>query len=152
MSETVSKGMLALRRSKNKAERIEVGGEMFYFRKLTVDLEDAIDVIIKRFQMPDLKPPAPLEKGQENDTDLVRKFQEDCLEYKRSAERNFRKLTAELMRFCLLDECDKPLFDETDDVYSNLDNVYAEKFFRAYTKLRQGAQAEAAAAEARFPG
>lgn len=149
MGETVSKGMLALRRSKGKAERIVIGGDTFYFKKLTIDQEDEIEAIVKRHQDPDLKPPAQPEKDADEQT--VAKYTEDFLAYRRKAEKNFRKLTADLMKFVLLDETDKQMFDPEDDVYGELDNVYAEKFFTAYGKFRQGAQAAAAEAEQRFP-
>ena len=56
------------------------------------------------------------------------------------------------MKYLLLDESDKPLFSADDDVYGNLTNVYAENFFKAYTKFRQGAEAGVAETEKRFQG
>ena len=149
MGELVSKGMLALRRSKSRAEKITVGGETFYFRKLTIDQEDHIEEIVKRHQDPSVKVPPQPEQGA--DQEAVAAYTEAFIAYKRNAERNFRRLTADLMKFCLLDETDKPMFEPEDDVYTELDNVYAEKFFTAYGKFRQGAQAAAAEAEQRFP-
>lgn len=154
MSE-ISKGMLALRKSRSKAERIEVGGDMFYFRRLTIELEDSLEEIIKRHQDPSLKAPPPLSKEDEADPEKVRAWTEQFGAVKRATEKLFRRLTAELMKFLLLDETDKPLFSEEDTVdaiFDGLDNVYAGKFFQAYMELRQGAQTKAAGAGDRFRG
>ena len=50
MSEEISKGMVALRRSRTNAERIVIGNETFYFRRLTIDDEAKIDEIVARYQ------------------------------------------------------------------------------------------------------
>ena len=148
MSEVVSKGMAALRRSNQRAERIKIGDDTFCFRKLTIDMEDALDAIVKANQDPSLKPP---EKPADDAGDeAFVKWTEDFVEFKQKSAKVFRKLTADLMKYLLLDETDKPLFDENDDVYSNLNNVYAESFFKAYTKFRNGAEAGVADTERRF--
>ena len=148
MSEVVSKGMAALRLSNKRAERIQVNGTMFFFKKLTIDMEDEIDAIVKANQDPTLKPP---EKPADNASDEeIAKWTDDFVAFKQKSAKAFRKLTAELMKYLLLDECDKPLFGADDDVYGNLNNVYAENFFKAYTKFRQGAEAGVAETEKRF--
>ena len=149
MSE-VSKGMAALRHSNQRAERVSVGGTMFFFRKLTIDMEDELDAIVKANQDPTLKPP---EKPADDAGDVgVAKWTDDFVAFKQRSAKAFRKLTAELMKYLLLDESDKPLFSADDDVYGNLNNVYAENFFKAYTKFRQGAEAGVAETEKRFQG
>lgn len=149
MSEVVSKGLCALRKSNTSPERISVDGEMFYFKKLTIDMEDELDNIVKESQNPNLKPP---ERPAENaDIEAVRAFEEAFLAYRQEAAKTFRQLTAKIMKFVLTDEAGKPFFDANDDVYGLLNNVYAEKFSRAYMKFRQGSEATPAAAEARFP-
>ena len=148
MSETISKGMLALRKSNGRAERVTVGGETFYFKKLTIQMEEDIDRIVKENQDASLKVPEQPKEGADEDT--IRGYVEALGDYKQKAAKLFRKLTAEIMKYVLLDETDKAMFDPDDDVYSNLNNVYAENFFRAYTKFRQGAEVNPAAAEDRF--
>jgi len=115
---------------------------------------------VKRHQDPDLKEPkapvAPAEDCGEEAKNAFRleviAYTDAYMAYRRTAEKNFRRLTADLMKFILLDEADKPMFDAEDDVFGNLDNVYAEKFFKAYQIFRQGAQAQAGEAEKRFQG
>ena len=147
MSE-VSKGMAALRLSNQRAERVSVGGTMFFFRKLTIDMEDELDAIVKANQDPTLKPPE--KPADDAGDDAVAKWTDDFVAFKQRSAKAFRKLTAELMKYLLLDESDKPLFSADDDVYGNLNNVYAENFFKAYTKFRQGAEAGVAETEKRF--
>ena len=149
MSEVVSKGLCALRKSNTSPERISVDGEMFYFKKLTIDMEDELDAIVKESQNPDLKPPE--RPAEDASFDAIRKFEEDVLAYRQEAAKSFRKLTAKIMMFVLTDEDGKPFFSPDDDVYGLLNNVYAEKFSRAYMKFRQGSEATPAAAETRFP-
>ena len=149
MSE-VSKGMAALRLSNQRAERVSVGGTMFFFRKLTIDMEDELDAIVKANQDPTLKPPE--KPADDAGDDAVAKWTDDFVAFKQRSAKAFRKLTAELMKYLLLDESDKPLFSADDDVYGNLNNVYAENFFKAYTKFRQGAEAGVAETEKRFQG
>ena len=149
MSE-VSKGMAALRLSNQRAERVSVGGTMFFFRKLTIDMEDELDAIVKANQDPTLKPPE--KPADDAGDDAVAKWTDDFVAFKQRSAKAFRKLTAELMKYLLLDESDKPLFNADDDVYGNLNNVYAENFFKAYTKFRQGAEAGVAETEKRFQG
>ena len=149
MSE-VSKGMAALRLSNQRAERVSVGGTMFFFRKLTIDMEDELDAIVKANQDPTLKPPE--KPADDAGDDAVAKWTDDFVAFKQRSAEAFRKLTAELMKYLLLDESDKPLFSADDDVYGNLNNVYAENFFKAYTKFRQGAEAGVAETEKRFQG
>lgn len=144
----VSKGMAALRLSNQRAERVSVGGTMFYFRKLTINMEDELDAIVKANQDPSLKPPE--KPADDAPDDVVAKWTDDFVEFKQRSAKSFRKLTAELMKYLLLDECDKPLFAADDDVYGNLNNVYAENFFKAYSKFRQGAEAGVADTEKRF--
>ena len=144
----VSKGMAALRLSNQRAERVSVGGTMFYFRKLTINMEDELDAIVKANQDPTLKPPE--KPADDAPDDVVAKWTDDFVEFKQRSAKSFRKLTAELMKYLLLDECDKPLFTAEDDVYGNLNNVYAENFFKAYSKFRNGVEAGAADPEKRF--
>lgn len=149
MSETISKGMLALRQNNAKGEKITVDGETFYFKKLTIDMEEQLDGIAKANQNPDLTPPeAPKDT---TDRAAMLAFDNDLLTFKQESAKSFRKVTAEIMKYVLLDDNNKPLFDADDDVYSLLNNVYAEKFFKAYMKFRQGAEAGPAEAERRFP-
>ena len=148
MSETVSKGMAALRLSNKRAERISVNGTMFFFKKLTIDMEDELDAIVKANQDPTLKPPSkPADDASDAD---IEKWTDEFVAFKQKSAKAFRKLTAELMKYLLLDEKDDPLFSADDDVYANLNNVYAESFFKAYTKFRQGAEAGVAETEKRF--
>ena len=148
MSEMVSKGLAALRLNNRRAERISVNGTMFYFRKLTIDMEDELDAIVKANQDPSLKPPQKLaDDAPEADQ---AKWVDEFVAFKQKSAKAFRKLTAELMKYLLLDEKDEPLFSADDDVYANLNNVYAETFFKAYTKFRQGAEAGVAETEKRF--
>lgn len=146
----VSKGMAALRRSNQRAERVTVAGELFCFRKLTIEMEDELDAIVKANQDPSLKPPE--KPADDAGDDAVAKWADDFVAFKQRSAKAFRKLTAELMKYLLLDECDKPLFSPEDDVYGQLNNVYAENFFKAYTKFRQGAEAGVADVEKRFQG
>lgn len=148
MSE-ISKGMLALRKSNGRAERIVVGGDTFYFRKLTIAMEEELDLIIKNNQDETLKmPEQPAENSEEA---VIRKWANDMLEFKQRSNKVFRNLTAEIMRYVLLDEGDKPLFTPEDDIFADLDNVYAATFFKAYNKFRNGAEVNPAVAEDKFP-
>lgn len=148
MSE-ISKGMLALRRSNDRAERVVVGGDTFYFKKLTISMEEELDQIVKKNQDDTLKvPERPADDAKEAD---VRAWGEALVDYKLRAAKAFRKLTAEIMKYVLLDETDKPLFTEDDDVYGQLNNVFAENFFKAYNKFRSGAEVNPAKAEEKFP-
>lgn len=148
MSE-ISKGMLALRKSNTRAERVVVGGDTFYFRKLTIAMEEELDLIIKNNQDETLKvPEQPAENSEEA---VIRKWANDMLEFKQRSNKVFRKLTAEIMRYVLLDEGDKPLFTPEDDIFADLDNVYAATFFKAYNKFRNGAEVNPAVAEDKFP-
>lgn len=148
---TVSKGVAALRKSNCKAERISMGGEMFYFKKLTIGMEEELDAIVKANQ--DLTLKAPERPAADANEESLRRYADDLSEYNQKSAKSFRRLTAEIMKYVLCDESDKPLFEPDDDVYSLLNNVYAENFFRAYSKFRTGVNAEAgsAAAEGRFP-
>jgi len=147
MSE-ISKGMVALRRSNMKAEVVEIGGERFYFKRLTIAMEEELDRIVKANQDESLKP--PIEPGKDADEEAQKAYAQAVVDFQQRAAKVFRKLTAEIMKYVLLDESDKPLFAPEDDVYENLNNVYAKKFFQAYTKFRNGAEASPAAAEKRF--
>lgn len=148
MSE-ISKGMLALRKSNTRAERVVVGGDTFYFRKLTIAMEEELDLIIKNNQDETLKmPEQPAENSEEA---VIRKWANDMLEFKQRSNKVFRNLTAEIMRYVLLDEGDKPLFTPEDDIFADLDNVYAATFFKAYNKFRNGAEVNPAVAEDKFP-
>lgn len=147
--QTIGKGMLALQRSNAKAEKITVGGETFYFKKLTIAMEEDLDQIVKANQDDTLKvPEAPAEDA---DAASLRAYADALVEHKQRAAKAFRKLTAEIMKYVLLDDENKPLFAPEDEVYENLNNVYAECFFRAYSKFRQGAEVNPATAEDRFP-
>lgn len=149
MSEVVSKGILALRRNNNKGEKITIDGETFYFKKLTIEMEEQLDDIAKSNQNRDIVvPEAPKDS---EDKEAQRRFEDQLLSFKQENAKSFRKVTAEIMKYVLLDETDKPLFHPDDDVYPLLNNVYAEKFFKAYMKFRQGAEAGPAEAERRFP-
>lgn len=149
MSETVSKGILALRLSNAKGERIKVDGETFYFKKLTIDMEEQLDHIARANQTQNLTPPkAPSERG---DHAALQEYEDKLIAFKQETNKSFRKVTAEIMKYVLLDDNDRPLFDADDDVFGLLNNVYAEKFFKAYMKFRQGAEAGPAEAERRFP-
>lgn len=147
---TISKGMAALQRSNNRAEKITIGGETFMFKRLTIGMEDELDRIIKDNQDDTLKPPA--EPPQDAGEDAIKAYGEAAVEFQNKAAKVFRKLTAELMKYILLDETDKPLFAPEDDVYGTLNNVYAKNFFAAYTRFRNGTEATPAAAEKRFQG
>ena len=142
-------GTAAPKRSNSKAERVVIGGDTFYFKKLTIGMEEQLDQIVKANQDDTLK--LPERPADEADEAAVKAYGEALMEYKGRAAKAFRKLTAEIMRFVLLDETDKPLFAPEDEVYENLNNVYAENFFRAYNKFRQGAEVNPAKAEERFP-
>ena len=150
MSDTPSKGLLALRKSNNSPERISVEGEMFFFKKLTISMEDELDAIVRENQSTELKPPA--EPAPDASAEEVKAFQAAFLAYRQEAAKAFRRLTAKIMDYVLVDETGKPFFAPEDDIYGLLNNVYAEKFYKAYLKFRQGAEATPAAAEARFPG
>ena len=148
MNEIVSKGITALRRSNQRAERVTVGGETFFFKKLTIEMEEELDKIVKERQDLSLKlPERPEETAGE---EVFREYTDAVIEYKQKSAKAFRVLTAEIMKYILLDESDKPLFAPEDDVYSLLNNVYAENFSKAYMQFRFGAEASAAQAEARF--
>ena len=147
--QTIGKGMLALQRSNAKAEKITIGGETFYFKKLTIAMEEELDRIVKENQDDTLKvPERPADDAGE---EAFRAFEDALIEYKQRAAKAFRKLTAEIMKYVLMDDENKPLFAPEDEVYENLNNVYAECFFRAYGKFRQGAEVNPATAEERFP-
>jgi len=150
MSEQLSKGMMALRRSGNRPEKITVNGEIFYFRKLTIELEEQLDNIIKSSQDPTLKPPEAL--AEDADEAARKAFEDAALDYRQRAAKSFRKLTAEIMRFTLTDENAKPFFTAEDDIYGMLDNVYAQTFFTAYQRFRGGTTEAPSATEARFQG
>lgn len=149
MSEVVSKGLCALRKSNTRPERVQVDGEMFYFKKLTIDMEDELDNIVKESQNPDLKPPERL--ADDAGIEAVRTWETAVLAFRQESAKAFRQLTAKIMKYVLTDEDGKPFFSPDDDVYGQLNNVYAEKFSRAYMKFRSGSEATPAAAEARFP-
>jgi hypothetical protein len=42
------------------------------------------------------------------------------------------------MKYILVDEVNKPFFDEGDDIYDIVNNVYIETFYKAYTMYRDG--------------
>lgn len=149
MNDTPSKGLLALRKSNSAPERISVDGEMFFFRKLTISMEDELDAIVRENQNTDLKPPADL--SPEASAEEIKAFQSALLTYRQEAERSFRRLTAKIMAYVLVDETGKAFFSPDDDIYGLLNNVYAAKFYKAYLKFRQGSEATPAAAESRFP-
>ena len=147
---TVSKGIATLRKSNTKAERISMGGEMFYFKKLTIGMEEELDKIVRDNQ--DLTLKAPKQPPADASEEVLLSYAEELAAYNQNSAKAFRRLTAEIMKYVLLDESNHPLFEADDDVYTLLNNVYAENFFRAYSKFRTGVNAEAgsAAAEARF--
>ena len=135
--QTIGKGMLALQRSNAKAEKITIGGETFYFKKLTIAMEEELDRIVKENQDDTLKvPERPADDAGE---EAFKAFSDALIDHKQRAAKAFRKLTAEIMKYVLVDENLKPVFEEEDDVYGGLDNVYAENFFRAYARFRQHA-------------
>lgn len=147
MSSVVSSGMLALRKSNREGERITVEGEMFIFKRLTIDDEEKLEAIIKAHTGNEpKKPDQPKDDATE---DEVNAYIEQFGEYTRQSARAFRSLTADIMKFVLLGPDHKPFFNEDDDVAADLNNVYAEKFFKAYNKFRGGVSADA---ETKFQG
>jgi hypothetical protein len=145
----VSKGMLALRRSNNAPLCIKEGGDSFWFKKLTIEMEEAISEIVRANQDDSLK--APEKPAEDADDAAWKAFGEAFLDFKTRSDRAFRKLTAEIMRYVLVDENGNPYFDDDDDVFSMLNNVYAKRFYDAYTKFRNGTEVTASEAEKKFP-
>ena len=150
-----SKGILALRVSKTKAERITVEGETFFFRRLTIGMEEQLELIVRANQRDDLvEPPLPVE-GEDGtiSPEAAKEYAERLSEFNREANRAFRRITAEIMRFVLVDEHGKDFFSESDtteEIVDLLNNVYANKFFKAYTKFREGSEVSVTNAESRF--
>lgn len=143
-----SSGMLALRKSNAGGERVTIDGEMFIFKRLTIEDEERLEVIIREHQVNEPEKPADL-KEDATETE-VEAYIEAFNEYSRQSARAFRNLTADIMKYVLLDASHKPFFREDEDVAKELNNVYAEKFFKAYNKFRGGAEAGSADAERRF--
>ena len=145
----VSKGIAALRRSNNKPQKITIDGETFYFRRMTIDQEDALDLIIRSHQDSTLREPASPPEG--SDDSAWESYEQALAEYRVKANKAFRRLTADIMKFILTDENGGTIFLPEDDVYTLLDNVYASCFHRAYIAFRQGGEVSSAAVEQRFP-
>jgi len=148
MAEVISKGMFALQRHGNRPVSITVGGETFYFRKLTISAEEAIKSIIKQHQDSTLKEPV---KPDDDATEEQLKEYFDAYEsYQERTNTQFRKLTCALMKYILVDEVNKPFFDEGDEIYDIVNNVYIETFYKAYTMYRDGTDGSVVEAEKRF--
>lgn len=150
MSEViVSKGIAALRLSNNKPEKVVVDGETFYFKRLTIDEESKVNGIILSFQDSGLLPPEALKDGATKEE--MDAFRKEMFEYTTKSAQAFRKLTAELMKYVLVDEAGNKFFNESDDVYSMLNNIYADKFHIAFQKFRGNTETGGVAgAETRF--
>ena len=151
----VSKGMLLLRKNSKKPVSVTSDGEVFFFKKLTILAEEDIKNIVKSHQDPTLKAPKEPKPaaGEDELADTVLfDFNEKIEKYTDRAEKLFRQLTCELMKYILTDTDGEPLFSEDDDLYSNVDNVYATNFYKAYTHFRSGASGGVVEAEARFQG
>lgn len=144
----VSKGIVALRKHGLKPVTVTINGDKFMFKKLTIGAEDQIKDIIKANQDDTLKPPATPPEGSSDDVMLEHYKEVD--EYSTKAAKLFRRLTCDLMKFMLLDEGGAQLFSEDDDIYDLVNNVYAENFFTAYTKFRNGMSGGVAEADSRF--
>ena len=54
------------------------------------------------------------------------------------------------MKYILVDEVNKPFFDEGDEIYDIVNNVYIETFYKAYTMYRDGTDGSVVEAEKRF--
>ena len=147
--EGTSKGMRALRINNGKGVVLVEGGERFCFKKLTIQMEADLNKIVQANQ--DLSLKAPKEPPADAGEEALRDFSAAFLDFRQKSAEVYRRLTAEIMKYVLLEEAtNNPLFNVDDDVYSLLNNVYAENFFRAYSKFRQGSEATPAAAERRF--
>jgi len=147
MSE-VSKGILMLRKDATKPVTITKGGQAFTFKKLTMDAEDQIKVIIQAHQDTSLKPPTQPEEGCSED--VIDQYIKDLDDHSEKTQKLFRRLTCDLMKFMLVDDNGKDMFDEKDDIYPIVNNVFAQNFFNAYMEFRGGNSGGVAEAESRF--
>lgn len=129
----VSKGMAALRLSNRKVDKISVEGTTFCFRRLTINDEKRLDDIIKGNMFYEKPPTAP--EGDVPDSE-IKKYTEAVMDFQSRQQISYRRLAAALMKFVLVDESGKLFFNEDDDVYSMLDNKFAEQFNRAFRKFR----------------
>ncbi len=145
--QAVSAGIRALRLSASKPEKIVVEGEAFYFKRLTLAMEEQLDVLINKHHSFSPQPPDELDADATEDEKKA--YADKVVEFGKDQARAFRALTADIMKFSLLDASGEKFFAEEDDVAGMLDNVYAEKFFKAYTKFR-GMEAVTADADTRF--
>lgn len=153
MSKEVTSGIIALREHMKKPILIEEGGDKFYFKKLVVADDDAIRNIIQSHQDTTLKPPEepkPAE-GEEDVTAEVRDgYFKAVDDFSEKTDKLFRRLTCALMKYILTDSKGNKLFDEDDDIYDLVNNVYAKNFFGAYTRFKNGNFGGVAEAEKRF--
>lgn len=144
----VSKGILMLRNHASKPVTITKNGDSFTFKKLTMDAEDQIKLIIEKHQDPSLKPPKQPEEGCSDE--VIDQYVKELDAHTEKTQKLFRRLTCDLMKFMLVDEKGAPLFEESDDLYSVVNNVFAQNFFIAYIEFRGGNSGGVAEAEARF--
>lgn len=147
MSE-VSKGIVALRKHALKPVKITVEGDVFYFKKLTVGDEDEIKKIIFANQDENLKPPKVYD--DDASTEVISAYYKELDAYSDKATKQFRKLTCVLMKYILTDEHGNPFFNEDDDIFDVVNNVYAERFFKAYGIFKGENSGGVAEAESRF--
>ena len=149
----ISKGMLALRKHLGEPVKKEAGGDTFFFMKLTIGNENEIKRLVNLHQDLTLKPPDQPKKDEDGNIadDVTAKFMKDYGDYTDKSEHLFRMLTADMMKYLLVEKNGAKLFGKDDDVYSNVNNVYAENFFKAYNDFRGLTTGGAPEAEARFP-
>ncbi|MDY0015614.1 MAG: hypothetical protein RBS13_05330 [Bacteroidales bacterium] len=95
-----------------------------------------------------MKEPA---KPDDNATEeQVKEYLDAYESYQERTNTQFRKLTCALMKYILVDEVNKHFFDEGDDIYDIVNNVYIETFYKAYTMYRDGTDGSVVEAEKRF--
>lgn len=155
MSNQVSKGLRAIRLSNRKPEKHIMGGDVFYFKRLTIAMEEELDDLVRSGQDDNLAMPEAPIVGEDGNMDPVelKEYDKKLAEFMRGTNRVFRRITAEIMKYVLVDETGAPFFSEADtvdNIFEQLDNVYAENFFKAYQKFRGMGEANVANAETRF--
>jgi hypothetical protein len=148
MGNEVTKGVIALREHLNRPIMVKENGDTFYFKKLTMGAEEEIDKIILAHQDTSLKPPADL--TAESTEQEIEQYNKDVVDYTNRVQKALRHLTCALMKYMQTDEKGNPLFAQEDDLYDLVNNVYAQNFFNAYTKFRNGRIGGVAEAEKRF--
>lgn len=146
-TQVISKGVLALQRSAQRPVEVTVDGEVFRFRKLTVSAEEEIRRLSDNYSMPEL-PKAP--EGEGVTTEDSEAYVEQMKAYEAESTEKFCRLTCDLMKMVLVDENNKPFFEEGDDLYNLLNNIYMDQFYRAYNHFREGKNGSVTSAEARF--